>query len=77
MLAFHKILGEKQNVFFRKILIPSEKHIYEHISLKYQVMKILLNNLLHTLCSLIVRKKCQSGGRVRSFLKQILTLGLY
>ena len=57
MVASDNILWENDISFFEKFWSP-QKNVSTCLFipfLKYQVMKILLNNLLRTLCNLIVR----------------------
>ena len=71
MIASDSLLGEKQYDHYHLILIPSEKPDYAlvySLFLKYQVRKILLNNLLQTLCNLIVRRITKEGEFYNKYL---------
>ena len=71
MAAPDKILGEKQYVPFLKNFDPPEKNLSTHLFipfLQYQVTKILSNNLLQTLCNLVVRRVTKEGGFYNKYL---------
>ena len=64
MVAYDNILGEKQYVIFRLILIPLEKPFYAPVYSLFEMLsnENFSNNLLQTLCYLIVRRVTKEGG---------------
>ena len=58
MVAYDNVLWEKQYVIFRQILIPLEKTVYAPVYSLFEILstEIFSNNLLQTLCYLIVRR---------------------
>ena len=66
MVASENILKGKQYVLSEKCW-PPQKDLSTRLFIpfsKYQVMKILLNNLLQTNCNLIVRKVTTKEGEL-------------
>ena len=57
MVGFDNKLEGKTVFLFSNNFDPVRKYVYAPVYslLKYQVMKMLLNHLLQTLCNLIVR----------------------
>ena len=57
MVAYDNILPEKQYVILQQILIPLEKAVYVPVYSLFEILSIekFSNNLLQTLCYLIVR----------------------
>ena len=67
MVASDNITGKKQYAFIWKILTPQKNLSTRRLFIlffKYQAMKILLNNLMYTLCNLIVRRVTKEGAFV-------------
>ena len=57
--------------FLKNCDLPSQKYLSAHLIilfLQYQVTKILSNNLLQTLCNLIVRRVTKDGGFYNKYL---------
>ena len=64
MVAYDNILWEKQYVIFQQILIPLEKTVYAPVYSLFEILstEIFSNNLLQTLCYLIVRRVIRREG---------------
>ena len=78
MVAYDNVLWEKQYVIFRQILIPLEKTVYAPVYSLFEILstEIFSNNLLQTLCYLIVRRVIKREGfRVDIYIEPVLING--